>query len=56
MDYAKAYHAANSAQPAPSGDVEYLLWDAREALWQPSNPEICKRIDDFLDAARKEGK
>ena len=41
------------ADSVPEGAA--LLKEARDALWQPANVELCERIDAYLDAARKQG-
>ena len=32
----------------PSEELRLLLQEARSALWQPANAELCERIDDAL--------
>lgn len=32
----------------PSEELRLLLQEARSALWQPANVELCERIDDAL--------
>lgn len=70
MDYAKAYHAANASQPAPSGDTAMLdwmdadggkqvfhfgtAWYTRDNYGLPHRKQ--KNLRDAIAAARKEGK
>lgn len=51
--------AAFATPPAQAADSVLedaaLLQEARTALWQPANVDLCERIDAYLDAARKQG-
>lgn len=51
--------AAATTPPAQAADSVLedaaLLQEARTALWQPANVDLCERIDAYLDAARKQG-
>ncbi len=50
-----------TAQPTPAPQADSVLEDsallkeARDALWQPANVALCERLDEYLDAARKQG-
>lgn len=51
--------AAATTPPAQAADSVLedaaLLQEARTALWQPANVDLCERIDAYLSTARKQG-